>query len=524
MAKRPAASKKEGAARPAAPRKARAAGTTTPSGGKKAKAPAKAASPRARKAPAVPPKGRLVRARTRPTRKREQPEPETGARSKFDLGGPVAEPRPPEHIPWGYGQDRVTTLPIDPWRLFAYWEVRDEAIEAARSALGRGARDAWLNLRVYDVTGRIFDGTNAHSYFDVTVDRDTRQWFLDIGKPTSTHCVEIGMKSSEGYFVKIARSGRVDSPRAEPRGPGPIEWLSVHEVTGEVGVPVPGRAAPAAMHPAPPSAHAPAHPAGVWAEGECWVQGDIPAFREWALLTGWESHDFLRTEWIGGHGRLEWFAAGQRFEWVGPVVRTAWEAGPFAMPVEAPGLVEERHEGPVLVQKIGEKTRVIYGPWEVVIRGVSGHAEGRVLARWEVRKFWVSDVGFEVEGGRVRWRALTPEEGAARLPGASEALRAGASERRWRAGSEARLAGASEVFRVGASELRYRGASETLYAGASERRYRGASEWLVRGASERLVGGASERLGRGASEARLGGASERPGSHYPTKGRASRKG
>ena len=556
MPKRPAASKKIGAARltarPAAPKKSRPAVTTTPPRRKKAPAPAKKASPPTRKARAVPPKGRIVKARTRPTKRREEPEPETGARSKFDLGSRVAEPRRAEHIPWGYGQDRITILPIDPRRLYAYWEVRDEAIEAARKALGRGGRDAWLDLRVYDITGRIFDGTNAHGYFDVKVDRDTRQWFFDIGKPTSTHCVEVGLKSYEGYFVKIARSGRVDFPRAEPWGPGPVEWLSVHEVTGEVGVPIPGNApspgpAPATAPAAAPVAPATAHPPGAWAEGEYWVVSDTPAFREWALLSGWESHDFLSTEWIGGHGRLEWFATGQRFEWVGPVMKTTWEAGPFPMPVEAPGLVEERHEGPVLVQKIGEKTRVIYGPWEVVIRGAFGHAERRVLARWEVRKSWVSDVGFEVEGGSVRWRALTPQEGAASLPGASEALLAGASERRWLAGSEVRLAGASELFRVGASEFRYLGASETLFLGASEKRYRGASERLVRGASERLVRGASERLargaserayagaserlargaserlGRGASEARLGGASERAGSHYPVKGAISRK-
>jgi hypothetical protein len=201
------------------------------------------------------------------------------------------------------------------------------------------------------------------------------------------------------------------------------------------------------------------------------------------------------------------------------------------MPIEAPGLVEERHEGPVLVQKIGEKTRVIYGPWEVVIRGIGGHAEGRVLARWEVRKSWVSDVGFEVVGGTVRWTALAPEAAATRPPGSSEGLLAGASERRWMAGSEVRLAGASEVFKVGASEFRYLGASETLFAGASEKRYRGASERLGRGASERLGRGASERLGRGASERLgrgasegLGGASEKQArSPYPTKGSTAKK-
>jgi hypothetical protein len=522
------------------------------------KAPAPPA-PAARKAPTPGPKTAVTKARAvkgRPARRRAEPEPETGARSKFDLGSRIAEP-PAEHIPWGYGQDRITILPIDPRRLYAYWEVRDDSIEAARQALGKGGRDAWLGLRVYDITGRIFDGTNAHSYFDQKVDRDTRQWFLDINKPTSTHCVEVGMKSYEGYFVKIARSGRVDFPRAEPWGPGPVEWLSVHEATGDVGSPVSGAppapaqslaGGPAGAQAGLAAAHGAAHAPGAWAEGEYWVVSDTPAFREWALLSGWESHDFLSAEWIGGHGRLEWFATGQRFEWVGPVVKTTWEAGPFPMPVEAPGIVEERHEGPVLVQKIGDRTRVIYGPWEVVIRGVGGHAEGRVLARWEVRKSWVSDVGFEVEGSTVRWRALTPQEGATRLPGASEALLAGASERRWLVGSELRLAGASEVFRVGASEFRYLGASETLYAGASEQRYRGASERRLRGASERLVrgaserlargaserlyagaservaGGASERLGRGASEGRMGGGSEQPArSQYPTKPSASRK-
>jgi hypothetical protein len=133
--------------------------------------------------------------RKRAAGKRAEPEPETGARSKFDLGSRVPEPAPRRHIPWGYAQDRITALVLDPRRLYAYWEVRDDAIETARRALGPGGRDAWLNLRVYDVSGRIFDGTNAHSYFDVKVDRDTRQWFFDIGKPTSSHCVEVGLKS-----------------------------------------------------------------------------------------------------------------------------------------------------------------------------------------------------------------------------------------------------------------------------------------------------------------------------------------
>jgi hypothetical protein len=511
----------------------------TMAGTAKARAPAGGSSPKPRREP-HPRAATPRRAASRRQAPKGRQEPETGARSKFDLGSRVAEP-PVEQIPWGYGQNRISALAVDPRRMYAYWEVRDDAIDVARAALGSGGKDAWLNLRVYDISGRIFDGTNAHSYFDVKLERDIRQWFFEIGKPTSTHCVEVGLKSYEGYFQKVARSGRVDFPRAEPPSTGPVEWMSVHDITGEIGPPVPGVPrtpaaadhAPAAVHHSPPPAPA-AHAPGAWAEGDYWVV-DSSALLEQALMGGWQSQDLRLTEWIGKHGRREWLAGGLRFEWVGPVVSSTWEAGPFPMPIEAPGLVEERHEGPVLVQRIGERTRVIYGPWQVVIRGIGGRAERRVIARWEVRKSWLTQLGFEVVGDTVRW--VTPAPGKGLRPGSSEGLLVGASERHWMVGSELRLAGASEIFRIGASEFRYQGGSETIFVGgsgvrargASERRLRGASELRLRGASERLLKGASEspyagaRKRGGASERRLGGASERTArSKYPAGGRPAK--
>src|SRR5690349_7335289 len=53
-------------------------------------------------------------------------------RQKFDLGpSPDIEPMPKD-IPWGYGTDRITAMPVDPLRLYAYWEVTDAAIATAR--------------------------------------------------------------------------------------------------------------------------------------------------------------------------------------------------------------------------------------------------------------------------------------------------------------------------------------------------------------------------------------------------------
>src|SRR3954464_11110310 len=35
----------------------------------------------------------------------------------------------PEHIPWGYGRDRLTAMVVDPNRLYLYWELTDHSIE-----------------------------------------------------------------------------------------------------------------------------------------------------------------------------------------------------------------------------------------------------------------------------------------------------------------------------------------------------------------------------------------------------------
>jgi hypothetical protein len=384
---------------------------------------------------------------------------------------------------------------VDPERLYVYWEVTDEAIARARAGLGPGGSDAWLNLRVYDVTNRIFDGTNAHAYFDQSVSRTDRQWFFSLGKPTSTAVVELGLKSQEGYFVRVERSGRADFPRVEPTSGGGVEWLTVHAATGPVGE-------PAADGPAPTSVHRTPEPAThvellrVWdiRRTHAGLAGEW-LIRDESFGTGWES----AFEWAGTH----------RIEWQGPVTRESWEAGPFPYPVEASPYVEERYDGAVTMRSVEGRTHIVYGPWRVVIRGLGAKAERKVLAIWETYRSWVAHTG----------AASHIVTAGTRVGDGSEQLALGASELRWRAASELRLGGASEVYRLGASELRYLGASETLYAGASEwrlwgaseLRFLGASEWLYGGASELRYVGASERLYPGASEQQYLGASERHG-------------
>lgn len=396
----------------------------------------------------------------------------------------------PDTIPWSYGYERVTGMAVDPDRLFVYWEVTDDAIERARKSLGKAGKDAWLNLRIYDTTDRIFDGTNAHSYFDHRVERGDRHWFFQIGKPSSSAFVDIGLRSNEGFFAKIVRSGRVEFSRREPAAWGEPEWLSVRSLMGPIEHA--GRG-PHVRRQVP--ATAPVAYGGL----------PFPAPRRHVALLPWEE-----SFTVGEGGRkeiVEWeehLTDGttefhRESTWESPVMVSAWEAGPFSFPVSAPEPVREDFVGPSRVYRVGGRTHVVHGPWQVVIKGVGAHQGRSVVAKWEIYRSWIAEETDEAPGVEMKEYAI---------PGSSEKLMAGASERRWRYASEMRLGGASEIFFLGASEYRARGASERLFIGASQYKMGGASERLSAGGSEvRLRGASEQRLG-GGSESRLGGASE----------------
>jgi len=422
---------------------------------------------------------------------------------KFDLGPSAEAEAMPKDIPWGYGYDRVTAMAVDPMRLYAYWEVTDGAIASARAGLGAAGERAWLNVRIYDITGRLFDGTNAHSYFDHRVERHERQWFFGVDKPTSTACVEVGLKSDEGYFVKIIRSGRVEFPRNEPSGDGTVEWLSVRSASGPVGNRFAGAPAGAGgAYGVGPGAGGGAPGGG--APGGPGPEGNADeAWHDWTQFAGFpvpRGQRLLGRTWTRYEASGEsWTSEWTKSEWAGPVLRTEWESGPFSTPVDMPeGSIEVQDNGEVSVRAEGGRTHVTYGPWQVIIRGLGARAERRVLGTWEYRR------RVSVEGGVER---VTTGGGYA--PGSSEWMMMGASERAWMGASEMLWRGASELWLLGASELLFGGGSERAFLGGSEYRFRGASERRISGASELRLGGASERSVGGASETMFAGASER---------------
>jgi hypothetical protein len=427
--------------------------------------------------------------------------------SKFDLGSQAAPAVDAGELPWGYGEDRVTAIVRDPDSAYLYWEITDQGIARARERLGPAGGGAWCNLRVYDTTEREFDGTNANDYFDIRIDRNDREYFLMIRRPNSTIHVEVGVKSLEGYFQPIARSGRAEFPRNDPSPNTSLEWMTITS-DGAPPAATPCRSRYSGPEPSLPS-RAGAGYVDVWraAYAPSMQEQADSALREHPSHSGAPMHrrQVAHTEqwWHLDEWRAEW-RGGLRFTRVsasGEKPTGAWHEGPFPVELFDPERVAIELLGEPPVQLRAEGTEfTVYGPWRVVIRNFE-EPQRRVLATWSMRWVRATTPMIERWGERVEQKVMEEHWHEQITLGASERqalLERGASER-WRLGG-------SERLWAGASEWVAWGASEVLFVGASQLGWGFASAALQRGASEQF--GASERWRAGAS--RLGGASEQP--------------
>lgn len=423
--------------------------------------------------------------------------------SKFDLGAPLP-PIDTGELPWGYGENRITAIVRDPESAYLYWEITDDGIADARGRLGPAGVHGWCNLRVYDTTGRVFDGTNANDYFDIRVDRNDREYFLMIRRPTSTMHAEIGIKSEEGFFQPIARSGRADFPRNAPSPNTNLEWMTVTSDDAPpaaapyqsryAGPPptLPGRAG-AGYVDVWRAAYAPSMPGPTVQENASSSGAGVHrTYDRSAHIERWWHLDEWRSEWRGG------LRFTRRFGSVDDLT-VSWHEGPFPIDLLDPQRVaiELLGEPPLHLQTRGYDFTV-FGPWRVTIRSFDTEPHRRVLSTWSMR--WVRATTPMIE----RWGVALER----RLVGAFERehVVAGASEQRVlleRGASEQWRMGASERMWLGASEWFAAGGSETLFLGGTERAFAGASAFMQLGASERY--GASERMWLGASEWRRAG-------------------
>jgi len=130
----------------------------------------------------------------------------------------------------------VVLMDIDPYRLHAYWEITNIDKKRVLKQFDKSSKPPKQIIRVYDVTYINFNGKNAHSYFDIEINRNRGNWYIDLWSSHKSLCAEIGMQSSLGDFHPIARSNFINTPRAYQSSSGEERWMRVSENYDEISM------------------------------------------------------------------------------------------------------------------------------------------------------------------------------------------------------------------------------------------------------------------------------------------------
>jgi len=131
----------------------------------------------------------------------------------------------PQDLPGQYGIDKIILCVRDPWWIYSYWEVVDATWNRLKHELGDDFYKAKKILRVYDVSNIIFNGTNAHRYFDIELNLDALSWYIDTAGPGRSWCVDLGLRLPDGRFITIVRSNTVSTPLDGPSWITDEEWM-----------------------------------------------------------------------------------------------------------------------------------------------------------------------------------------------------------------------------------------------------------------------------------------------------------
>ncbi len=114
-------------------------------------------------------------------------------------------------LPESYGDEKLVVLVRDPFWIHAYWDITPKSIDRMHAQGGQR-----MALRVYDVTDLVFDGQNAHTWFEIPAAEYVRNWNIQLPSDGRNYVVELGWVTQEGRFIQALRSNTVDVPIGRP--------------------------------------------------------------------------------------------------------------------------------------------------------------------------------------------------------------------------------------------------------------------------------------------------------------------
>ncbi|MBP1966764.1 DUF4912 domain-containing protein [Paenibacillus aceris] len=123
-------------------------------------------------------------------------------------------------VPGRYYKDLLHLMVVGANSLYAYWEISDKRRWLVSQHFECDFSVMPGIIRLYDVTHLIFNGHNAHAYWDTTTLPEANHSYLHQAHADRNYIVDIGTYTWEHEFIPLLRSNCVVTPKDSEAGWG----------------------------------------------------------------------------------------------------------------------------------------------------------------------------------------------------------------------------------------------------------------------------------------------------------------
>ncbi|WP_134700290.1 DUF4912 domain-containing protein [Ammoniphilus sp. YIM 78166] len=118
-------------------------------------------------------------------------------------------------LPLYYGELEMALMVQGPTVLFAYWEITWPVMNMLSDYLNLPYEHIDHAIRLYDVTDLWFNGSNAHTCQEITIDSATDNWFFHELQPGRTYIAERGIRHGQHYLPLVQSKPKATPPNQE---------------------------------------------------------------------------------------------------------------------------------------------------------------------------------------------------------------------------------------------------------------------------------------------------------------------
>ena len=121
-------------------------------------------------------------------------------------------------FPIPFTSEYLTFSMIYPKRGYLQWHVKESSVHALQAKCGDAFHGSRLVIRIYDVTDVVFNGFNAHTFFDLDVHGIVGNYYMTVERTERNLLAELGFRFRDNSFHALARSATIFFDRDRPSG------------------------------------------------------------------------------------------------------------------------------------------------------------------------------------------------------------------------------------------------------------------------------------------------------------------